>query len=65
MVDLEPLPFEIENIIAKRARMGLIALATDHVIEHELNDITHNISGAQIYTARVPMLPQVTPTTLQ
>lgn len=65
MVDLEPLPFEIENIIAKRARMGLIALATDHVIEHELNDITHHISGAQIYTSRVPMLPQVTPTTLQ
>ena len=61
---LETLPFEIKNVIANRARMGLIALATDHIIEYELPRLIHPISGAQIYTTRVPMEPKVTPQTL-
>ena len=42
------IPFDIENIIARRARMGLVALATDHVIEHELFRLVHPIDGTQI-----------------
>ena len=44
------IPFDIENVIARRARMGLVALATDHVIEHELFRLVHPIEGTQIYT---------------
>ena len=58
------IPFDIENIIARRARMGLVALATDHVIEHELFRLVHPIDGTQIYTTRIPMEPEVTPKSL-
>ena len=33
---IEAVPHEIVNIIARRGQIGLIALATDHVIDHEL-----------------------------
>ncbi|MDC0399904.1 Asp/Glu racemase [Alphaproteobacteria bacterium] len=61
---LETIPFNIENVIARRARMGLVALATDHVIEHELSRLVHPIEGIQIYTTRIPMEPEVTPKSL-
>ena len=60
----ETIPFDIDNVIARRARMGLIALATDHVIEHELFRLVHPIEGTQIYTTRIPMEPEVTPSSL-
>ena len=60
----ETIPFDIDNVIARRARMGLIALATDHVIEHELFRLVHPIEGTQIYTTRIPMEPEVTPRSL-
>lgn len=57
---IEAVPHAIENIIANRARMGLIALATDHVIDHELALLLGQVEGAQLYTTRVPMDPIVT-----
>ena len=57
-------PYDVENIIAGRARMGLIALATDHVIEHELNKLFNGVEGVQLYTTKVPMVPNVTADTL-
>ena len=63
--ELSPIPFEVENVIASRARLGLIALATDHVIEYELNKIFHEIEGVQLYTTKVPMDPRVTSDTLE
>ena len=65
MSELSSIPFEVENVIASRARLGLIALATDHVIEYELNKIFHEIEGVQLYTTKVPMDPQVTSDTLK
>ena len=65
MNDLSFLPYDVENIIASRARMGLIALATDHVIEHELNKLVNGIKGVQLYTTKVPMVPNVTTDTLK
>ena len=56
--------YDVENIIAGRARMGLIALATDHVIEHELNKLFNGVEGVQLYTTKVPMVPNVTADTL-
>ncbi|MBH67809.1 MAG: Asp/Glu racemase [Rhodospirillaceae bacterium] len=64
MTNLRALPFEAKNIIASRARMGLIALATDHVIEHEFNLLLQKIEGTQIYTTKVQMDPIVTRETL-
>ena len=52
MNDLSFLPYDVENIIASRARMGLIALATDHVIEHELNKLFNGIKGVQFTLQR-------------
>jgi maleate isomerase len=57
---IETVPYEVENIIARRARMGLIALATDHVIDNELGSILGGVDGVQLYTTRVPMDPIVT-----
>ena len=65
MNDLSFLPYDVENIIASRARMGLIALATDHVIEHELNKLLNGIKGVQLYTTKVPMVPNVTTDSLK
>ncbi|MDA0341669.1 MAG: Asp/Glu racemase [Proteobacteria bacterium] len=56
---VEAVPHEIDNIIARRARIGLIALATDHVIDHELARLLGDIAGVQLYTTRVPMEAQV------
>lgn len=61
---IEAVPYDIENIIARRARMGLIALATDHVIDHELALLLGRIEGAQLYPTRVPMDPIVSRTSL-
>lgn len=56
---VEAVPHAVENIIARRARMGLIALATDHVIDNELALVFGQIEGVQLYTTRVPMDPMV------
>ena len=48
MKSSETIPFDIDNVIARRARMGLIALATDHVIEHELFRLVHPIEGLSL-----------------
>ena len=40
--------------------MGRIALATDHVIERELNKLFNGVEGVQLYTTKVPMVPNVT-----
>lgn len=62
---LDDVPSEIENIIAQRARIGLIALATDHVIDHELALLLGGLDGVQLYTTRVAMDPQVSPESLR
>jgi maleate isomerase len=56
---IEQVPNTVENIIARRARMGLIALATDHVIDNELALIFGHVEDLQLYTTRVPMDPMV------
>ena len=58
-------PYDVENIIAGRERMGLITLATDHVIEHELNKLFNRVEGFQLYTTKVSMVPNVTADTLR
>ena len=53
MILLERLPFELDDGIAKRAKIGLIVLATDHTIEHEWRTIFHHLDGVALYQSRI------------
>ena len=63
-VVLEHLPFETETFIGKRARLGLISLATDYTIEHEYRTVLAHLPGVALYTARIANEVTVTPATL-
>ena len=63
-VILEHLPFETETVIGKRARLGLVSLATDYTIEHEYRTVLSHLPGVALYTARIANEVTVTPGTL-
>lgn len=58
------LPFELDQGIAARARIGLIVLATDHTIEHEWRQILGGIEGVGLYQSRIWNDARITPETL-
>lgn len=60
--ELLPLPFEIDDGFGPRARIGLVVLETDQTLEMEARSLP--IDGVAWYHARIPMEPEVTPTTL-
>ena len=45
---IENLPFETEKMIGKRARIGLVVLATDYTIEHEFRKLI-TLPGVDFY----------------
>ena len=53
MILIERLPFEMDDGIAKRAKIGLIVLATDYTIEHEWRTIFHHLDGVALYQSRI------------
>ena len=57
-----PLDFTTDEGFGHRARIGLIVLETDHTVEAETRQI--DIDGVAWYHSRIPMEPEVTPTTL-
>ena len=63
-VVLEHLPFETDAGVCARARLGLIALASDYTIEHEYRHVLAHLPGVALYTARIANDPHVTPETL-
>src|SRR5215212_7585319 len=63
-VTLTRLPFELDNGIAARARIGLVVLATDHTIEHEWRRILGGIEGVGLYQSRIWNDSRITPETL-
>ena len=63
-VMLEHLPFETDAGVAARARLGLIALASDYTVEYEYRLVLEHLPGAALYTARIANDPNVTPETL-
>src|SRR5215212_7536288 len=63
-VTLTRLPFELDNGIAARARIGLVVLATDHTIEHEWRRILGGIEGVGLYQSRIWNDARITPETL-
>ena len=65
MILLEHLPFETDEGIASRTRIGLIVLATDYTIEHEWRQIMTPLKGVALYQSRISNSPQITPETLR
>lgn len=57
------MPFRTDGGIAKRARIGVIVLASDHTIEHEFRQII-TMPGVAFYEARIRNDPAITPETL-
>ena len=61
---IEHLPFTTEKVIAARARIGVVVLASDYTIEHELRKMV-TLPGVDIYHARIKNSPEITPDTLR
>jgi maleate isomerase len=65
MILIEHLPFDTDGGIARRARLGLIVLATDFTIEHEWRAIMAGLPGVALYESRILNDAQITPETLR
>ena len=61
---IEHLPFDTSQIIGSRARIGLVVLATDYTIEHEMRVLV-NLPGVDIYHARIANSPNISPDSLR
>ena len=62
---IENLPFETDEGIAPRGRIGLIVLASDYTIEHEWRTIFAGFPGLALYESRIYNDNQITPETLR
>ena len=65
MTLIEHLPFDTDEGIASRARIGLMVLATDFTIEHEWRAIMAGLKGVALYESRILNDAQITPETLR
>jgi maleate isomerase len=61
---IENLPFTTSKVIASRARIGMVVLATDYTLEHELRQMI-TLPGVDVYHARIANSPNITPETLR
>src|SRR5215813_12032614 len=55
--------FQLDGGIAHRARIGLIVLATDHTIEHEVRQI-YRLDGVALYESRILNSSEINAATL-
>ncbi|MEM7746560.1 MAG: aspartate/glutamate racemase family protein [Paracoccaceae bacterium] len=60
----ENLPFETDAGIASRARLGLVALASDYTVEYEFQQVLQHLPGVALHVTRVLNDPIITPETL-
>jgi maleate isomerase len=51
-INLQNLPYQFDESIRLRAAIGLVVLATDHVVEYEFRKI-FNLSGVALYQSRI------------
>ena len=63
-LNIRKIPFDVDNGIGARARIGVIVLASDHTVEHEFRQCV-NIPGVAYYESRIPNSPDISPETLQ
>jgi maleate isomerase len=57
-------PFALDEGVGRRARLGLIVLATDQTIEHEWRRILADVDGVALYQSRIRNDAAITPETL-
>jgi maleate isomerase len=57
-------PFALDEGVGRRARLGLIVLATDQTIEHEWRRILADVDGVALYQSRIRNDAAITPATL-
>jgi maleate isomerase len=60
----QTLPCEFDDALAGRAAIGLLALASDGVIESELRKFLPQ-EGVAVFTTRLPRIPDTTPSSLK
>lgn len=60
---IENLPFTTGAGLGERARIGLVVLASDYTVEHEIRHLV-DVPGVACFHARIRMSPSVTPQTL-
>ena len=58
------LPFETDDGKSAIAALGIIVLQSDETLEAEFRTI-FNLEGVALFHTRIPMMPNVTPSTLQ
>jgi maleate isomerase len=63
LVNRTQLPFELDDGVAARARIGLIVLATDHTLEHEFRQLLR-MPGVAFYATRIENAAEINPVTL-
>ena len=63
-LDVQTLPFEADDGLGNRARIGLIVLQTDQTVEHDLATVLR-ADGVVLYHTRIPNATEVTTTSLQ
>ncbi len=59
-VRLSHLPFQTDQGLATRARLGLVALATDYTVEHEFQAVVARLPGVALYVSRIEMAAETT-----
>ncbi len=64
-VDLEHLPFTLDQGVGAVARLGLIVLATDGTVEDEFRRVLAQVPGVALFESRICNDPEITPETLQ
>lgn len=62
-VDRQKMPYELDDGLGVRGRIGLIVLATDQTIEHEFRKML-DIPGVAFYESRIYNAVEITPSTL-
>jgi maleate isomerase len=64
VIDRQHMPYQLDEGIGYRARIGLIVLATDQTIEYEFRRLLA-LPGVALYESRLDNAPTITPETLQ
>ena len=62
---IEHLPYTPDPSPARRGRIGLVMLASDHTIEAELHWLIGQVDGLALFSNRIENVDQVTPDTLR
>ncbi len=62
-ISLQQRPYQLDDSVRSRAAIGLVVLATDHVIEHEFRKIL-NLPGVGLYQSRILNEPSINAETL-